>query len=151
MYNFKIIEQVLCLSKLIIDISDKFKVMHFISNNLLHDFSNDKYMFSYKEKFYVKLRANPTHNPINPTQTQPNRPICHVYLIHSGKYVPFGLLNSLVNIKYYESHNKHNNFINNCLLVSGECLCLLCYCWTTGQWSHIWCKLADFSKNQPPF
>ena len=91
--------------------------MHFISNNLLHDFSNDKYMFSYKEKFYVKLRANPTRNPIDPTQTQPNRLICHVYLIHSGKYVPFGLLNSLVNIKYYQSHNKHNNFINNCLMV----------------------------------
>ena len=47
LHNFKIIELVLIsLTEFIIDISGEFKVMHFTSSNLLHDFPNDKYMFS---------------------------------------------------------------------------------------------------------
>ena len=48
--------------------------MHFTSNNLLHNFSNGKYMlFSLfkKKKIHVKnmSQLDPTHNPIDPTQT----------------------------------------------------------------------------------
>ena len=45
LYNFKSIEYVLIsLIQFILDISGEFKVMHFTSSNLLHDFPNGKYM-----------------------------------------------------------------------------------------------------------
>ena len=45
LYNFKIIIQVLiCLAKLIIDMSGEFKLMYFTSSNLLYDFPNGKYI-----------------------------------------------------------------------------------------------------------
>ena len=40
MYNFKIIEILISLTEFILDISSEFKVMHFTSSNLLHDFPN---------------------------------------------------------------------------------------------------------------
>ena len=78
MYNFKIIKQVLiCLVELILDMSGKFKVMHFISNNLLYDFPNGKYIFPFFIKnFMLKNKIQP-----NLTQTQPDLLVFHVYII----------------------------------------------------------------------
>ena len=78
MYNFKIIKQVLiCLVELILDMSGKFKVMHFISSNLLYDFPNGKYIFPFFIKnFMLKNKSQP-----NLTQTQPDSLVFHVYII----------------------------------------------------------------------
>ena len=75
------------LFEFILDINGKFKVIHFTSSNLLHDFPNDKYMlFSLlkkKEKSYENMgQPDPTH------------PFCHVYpqpdpFSTCLKYVPF--------------------------------------------------------------
>ena len=54
------------LTKFILDISDEFKVMHFTSSNLLHDFPNGKYklfsfyIYIYIYIYHVKKRGNPT-------------------------------------------------------------------------------------------
>ena len=46
MYNFIIIKEVLiCWAELILDMSGKFKIMHFTLNNLLNDWSNERYIF----------------------------------------------------------------------------------------------------------
>ena len=39
----------------ILDISGEFKVMHFTSSNLLHDFLNGKYMFFYNAQKISRL------------------------------------------------------------------------------------------------
>ena len=93
------------LSKFVLDKSGEFKVIHFISSNLLHDFPNCKYMlFSLKYIYiYVKkgsTRLNPQpdwlepiFNPLKmthflpkpnlqpdwPDPNQPNPPVCHVH------------------------------------------------------------------------
>ena len=56
-----------------LNISGEFKIMHFTSSNLLHNFSNGKYMlFSLKKKkIYVKNVGQP--DPVWPN-LQPNLP-----------------------------------------------------------------------------
>ena len=56
------------LTKFILDLSSEFKVMHFTSSNLLHDFPNDKNMlFSlYIKKFMRKIRSDPTRPNLQP-------------------------------------------------------------------------------------
>ena len=73
MYNFKIIECVLInLIEFILNISGEFKIMHFTSSNLLHNFPNGKYMlFSlciYIYKIHMKNtgQLDPTCNLIDP-------------------------------------------------------------------------------------
>ena len=60
------------LTKFILDISDEFKVMHFTSSNLLHDFPNGKYkLFSFYIYIYISCEKNeatrpdPTRKPID--------------------------------------------------------------------------------------
>ena len=58
------------LTKFILDISDEFKVMHFTSSNLLHDFPNGKYkLFSFYIYIYIyhvkKTRQPDPTRPIN--------------------------------------------------------------------------------------
>ena len=80
MYNFKIIEQVLiCLAVLVLDMSGEFKIIYFTSSNLLHDFSNDKYMlFSLKiikksSEKYGSTQPNPQPDSLDPSSTRPTR------------------------------------------------------------------------------
>ena len=61
--------------------SDEFKIIYFTSSNLLHDFSNDKYMlFSFKKKKkkkssekYGSTQPNPQPNSLDPSSTRPTR------------------------------------------------------------------------------
>ena len=71
LYNFKIIEILISLTEFILDISSEFKVMHFISSNLLHDFPNGIHVVFFikkKKKIHVKNMGQPdrTRNPIDP-------------------------------------------------------------------------------------